>query len=166
LSAQACPGGTLSRVPFLSFLDSTAGSCLAGKCDFRSESNQGSRAKGFPKSGKGAVSAFESQGTDNGAVAIDVFVFDVIQQAAPSSDQHQKTPSGMVVLFVGFQMFGEIGNAVSQQPNLNFRRPCVGVVQFELVDQFLLVIGREYHFLFASSCSIKASSLMWLYTVK
>jgi hypothetical protein len=44
--------------------------------------------------------AFQAQGIDYGAIAIDVFVFDIIQQSAASANEHQKTPAGMVIFFV------------------------------------------------------------------
>ena len=54
----------------------------------------------------------------------------------------------MMILFVNLQVFGEIRNSVGQKSNLYFRGPGIGFVQFEFLDQFLLIIGCESQFLF------------------
>ena len=51
---------------------------------------------------KAGVLFFQPQGFNDGPVAVDVLVFDIIQQAATPADQHQKPSSGMVILLVNF----------------------------------------------------------------
>jgi hypothetical protein len=56
----------------------------------------------------------QAQILQNGPIALHIVVFDIIQQPAPPTDQHQKSPTGVVVLFMEFQMFGQILNPMSQ----------------------------------------------------
>jgi hypothetical protein len=54
----------------------------------------------------------ETQAFDNRPVPFHILVLDVIKESAPLADQHQQTPSGMVILLVDLKMFGQIGNAM------------------------------------------------------
>jgi hypothetical protein len=54
-------------------------------------------------------------------ITIYVFVFNVIEQATSAPDQHQQASTGVVVLFVHFQMLRQISDTMGQQCGLNFR---------------------------------------------
>jgi hypothetical protein len=94
---------------------------------------------------------FQTQGIDNGPVAVDIFEFDVIEQPAASANQHQQPSAGMMIFLVNLQMFGKVGNAVGQKAYLHFWRSRIGLVQFEFFDQYLLILCCKSHFFFASS---------------
>jgi hypothetical protein len=43
---------------------------------------------------------FQAQRINYGPIAIDVFVFYIVQQAAASAYEHQQSPAGMVIFLV------------------------------------------------------------------
>lgn len=63
----------------------------------------------------------QTEGFDNGAIPLNILVFDIIEQSPASADQHQKSSSGMVVFGVNLEMFRQIGYAVRNEANLHFR---------------------------------------------
>lgn len=71
----------------------------------------------------------------------------------------------MVVLFVSFEMLGEVLDAFSQDRDLNFRRSGISFVGFELLDQFLFVLSCNRHgclhpFLGLTSCQERRRELV------
>ena len=50
----------------------------------------------------------EAQGFDDASVALDVVVLYIVQKSATPADHHQKPSSGMMILFVDFQVFGQV----------------------------------------------------------
>ena len=52
--------------------------------------------------------ASEAQGFDDASVTLDVVVFDIVQESSAPADHHQKPPAGMMILFVGFQVLGQV----------------------------------------------------------
>jgi hypothetical protein len=64
----------------------------------------------------------QSQRFDDGAIPLHILVFNIIQQPAAFSNQHQKTSSGEMILAVHLEMVGQIGYSMRQKPNLDFRR--------------------------------------------
>jgi hypothetical protein len=73
---------------------------------------------------------------DNRAVALDIIALDVVEQSATFADQHQQSPTGMVIFLVHFQVLGQIGNPVREQTDLDFWRTRVGVVLFVFFNEF------------------------------
>jgi hypothetical protein len=63
----------------------------------------------------------QSQGFDNGPVALNILVFDIIQESAALADQHQQSSSGMVIFSVNLEVFRQIRNAVRNEADLHFR---------------------------------------------
>jgi hypothetical protein len=55
---------------------------------------------------------FQTQGFNNCPIPIDIFELHIVEQPAASSDQHQQSSAGMMILLVNFQMFGKIGDSV------------------------------------------------------
>jgi hypothetical protein len=96
----------------------------------------------------------QAQGFDNGPVALNILVFDIIQESAAPADQHQQPSSGMVIFGVNLEVFRQIGNTVSNEADLHFRGAGVAFMKFILVDELFLVFGFKNHFLYASCCSI------------
>jgi hypothetical protein len=82
---------------------------------------------------------FQTQGFNNCPVTVDIFELYIVEQSAASSDQHQQSSAGMMVLLMDLQMFGKIGDSVGQKSNLHFRRSRIGLVQFKFFDQLLLI---------------------------
>ena len=50
----------------------------------------------------------EPQGFDDASVALDVVVLHIVQKSPATADHHQKSPAGMMILFMGFQVFGQV----------------------------------------------------------
>jgi len=71
---------------------------------------------------------------DNGFVTLGIVFFEVIQQATPLADQHEKSTPGSVVFLVRLEMLRQLTNAFAQKRDLNFRTPGVGLVGTVLVD--------------------------------
>jgi hypothetical protein len=81
--------------------------------------------------------SFQPERFDDGTVAVDVFVFDIIEQSATPAHEHQQTSTGMVVLLVNLEVFGQIGYAMGQQSDLHLGRSRVAFMQLELIDELL-----------------------------
>jgi hypothetical protein len=89
---------------------------------------------------------FQAQRVNYGPITIDVFVLNIVQQAAASAHKHQQSPAGVVIFFVNLQMLSEGGNTMGQQADLDFGRTRIGFMQLELVNQFLFVFCVKNHF--------------------
>jgi hypothetical protein len=63
----------------------------------------------------------QSQGFDNRPVALNILVFDIIQESAALADQHQQSSSGMVIFGMNLEVFRQIRNAVRNKADLHFR---------------------------------------------
>ena len=64
-------------------------------------------------------------------IALDIELFEVVEQAATLADHHQKTPAGSVVLLVRLEMVRELVDAQAQNRDLDLRT--AGVVRMRLV---------------------------------
>ena len=60
----------------------------------------------------------ESEGLDQGAVALDVTLAEVLQQLTTTTYHHGKAACSSVVLAILLQMLGEVRNTISEQGNL------------------------------------------------
>ena len=68
----------------------------------------------------------DAQLLDNGAVAVDFAVLQVIQHAAALTYQLQQTQTGAVVFLVDLEVLGEVNDAVGEEANLGLGRTGVG----------------------------------------
>src|SRR5665213_2806525 len=74
-----------------------------------------------------------------------VFSLDVIQKRTACCDHFQKPPTRMIVLYVGFEMAGEVIDAFRQDRDLNLGRAGVaGLVGIRL-DDFRFAFGGNRH---------------------
>ena len=74
---------------------------------------------------------------DEGAVALDVSPLEVAQQAAALADHHQQPAAGMVILGMGLKMLGQVLDPVGQEGNLHLAGTGIGLMDFELFNNFL-----------------------------
>jgi len=65
-----------------------------------------------------------------------IIALNIVEQSATLAHQHQQSPTGVVILFVHFQMLGQIGNPMGKQTDLDFRRTRIGVMLFVFFDEF------------------------------
>src|SRR5687768_5810076 len=82
---------------------------------------------------------------DDRAVPLHIGLLEVVKKPAAASDELQQTATGMMVLRMGLEMLGEVGNAVREKCDLHFWRPGIAVMDAILVDDggFLLLRGRQ-----------------------
>ena len=73
--------------------------------------------------GDASRSPANTEPVDQLLVPVWVDGFDVIEQAAPLAHQLEQAPPRMVILGVGLEVIGEIGNPLGQDRDLDFRRP-------------------------------------------
>jgi hypothetical protein len=71
---------------------------------------------------------------DDVFVPFGVVFLEVIKQATPLADQHEKAAPGSVVLSVRFEVLRQLTNALAQQGNLDFGTAGVGAVRLILVN--------------------------------
>jgi arginine exporter protein ArgO len=84
----------------------------------------------------------ETEFLDHSLIAIGIVGFEIIEQATPLADQHEKTAARAVVLLVHLEVFRQSTNPFAQQSDLNFRTTGIGSMRSVLVDEgFLLLSG-------------------------
>jgi hypothetical protein len=79
---------------------------------------------------------------DNRTVTLNIVAFNVIEQSATLTDQHQQSPTGVVIFFMHFQMLGQVGYPMGEKTDLDFRGPGIGVVFFVFFNEFLFGFRR------------------------
>lgn len=60
---------------------------------------------------------------DEVRVALCILCFEIVEQAASPSDQHQQAAAGMMILCVCFEVLGQIVDALAQNSNLYSGEP-------------------------------------------
>jgi hypothetical protein len=84
----------------------------------------------------------ETEFLDHSLIAIGIVGFQIVKQATPLADQHEKTAARAVVLLVHLEVFRQGTNAFAEQRDLHFRTAGVGSMRAVLVDEgFLLLSG-------------------------
>src|SRR4051812_2855133 len=72
---------------------------------------------------------------DDRSVPLDVLTSQVVEHPPSPSDEHQQAALAVEVLLVDLHVLGEVANALREQRDLHFGRPCVGVVQAVVADR-------------------------------
>src|SRR6185437_1036587 len=101
----------------------------------------------------------QSQLVDQIAVAIGVLALQIIEQAAALAHHQQEAAARVVILGVGLEMFGQVGDPVSEQRHLNFRRTGVARMNAVGADEGLFGSGCGRHATGRCSCSSIPSAL-------
>src|SRR6056297_1870416 len=76
----------------------------------------------------------DAQFLDHRAVALDILALQIVEQAPSLADDLEQTPPRVVVLLVGPEMLGQIGDSLRQEGNLDFGRTSVPFVGPELFN--------------------------------
>jgi hypothetical protein len=76
----------------------------------------------------------QSKALNDRSVTLQILFLHIVQKPSPLADELQQPPAGMVVLFMLLEMIGQIGDASTQERDLNFRRSRIGCVQLEIID--------------------------------
>ena len=83
-----------------------------------------------------------SELVDDRAVPLHVSLLEVVKKPAAATDELQQAAARVMVLRVGLEMLGEVGNAVREECDLHFWRPGIGVMNPIRVDEVrLLLLG-------------------------
>jgi hypothetical protein len=84
----------------------------------------------------------EAESLNHGFVALGIVLFEVVEQATPLADQHEKTAARAMVLQVRFEVVRQLTNAFAQQSDLNFWTARIGGMRPVLINEgFLLLSG-------------------------
>ena len=84
----------------------------------------------------------EAKSLNHGFVALGIVFFEVVEQATPLADQHEKTAARAVILQVRFEVVRQLTNAFAQQSDLDFWTAGIGGMRSVLVNEgFLLLSG-------------------------
>ena len=79
---------------------------------------------------------------NDGFVALGIVFFEIVEQATPLADQHEKTTARAMIFLVRFEVLRQLTNAFAQQSDLDFWAARIGGVSSVLVDEgFLLLSG-------------------------
>jgi hypothetical protein len=87
-----------------------------------------------PQSG-GVRLATQTKLFDEGPVAGLINLLDIVEQAAAGRNQLQQAATRVIVLTVALEVLGQVGNALGQDGNLNFRRTSVIWLDGIFLDQ-------------------------------
>jgi len=76
----------------------------------------------------------DAERLDDGAIALDVFGLQIVQETAALADQHQEATTRVMILHVGLEVLGEIRDPFREESDLHFGG--TGVTRFprELLD--------------------------------
>ena len=91
--------------------DSRGGSRRIGKANSRA-------GGGFPLPKK-QVLLTKTEANDQFAIALNISFLEVIEETTTTTNEHQQTTTAVMVIFVGFEVFGQDVDAFGQKRNLN-----------------------------------------------
>src|SRR3990170_4177725 len=94
-----------------------------------------------------ARSAAEAEALDDGAVALDLRLLEVVEQPAALADEQQQATTAVVVVLVRLEVLGEVADPVAEQRDLHLGRTGVAVGRGVLGDDLLLRrgVGSDRH---------------------
>jgi hypothetical protein len=76
---------------------------------------------------------------DQGPITVDIFVFQIVQEAAALTHQLDQSTTGMVVLGMDLKMIRQVTDALAQDGHLDFRGAGVGLMQPVAIDYLLFL---------------------------
>lgn len=79
----------------------------------------------------------DAQRRNDGTIALDIRLFEIVEQASSLTDHHKQTSAGMMVFGVDFEVLGELLNSAGEQRYLHFGRARVALFASVLCDDFL-----------------------------
>jgi hypothetical protein len=94
----------------------------------------------------GGLLLAQSEPLDQHLVLLGILSLQIIQQLAATAYHPQQTPPGMMILDMGLEMLGKIGDPRRQQRDLNFRRTGIALGSLVIFDQLAFLSGCYRHF--------------------
>src|SRR5205085_10186538 len=82
--------------------------------------------------------AAQAELLDEGAVALEIVLLQVVEEAAAAADELEEPAARGVVVAVRPQMLGQLVDALGEHCDLHLRRAGVGLAAAVLLNQFLL----------------------------
>jgi len=83
----------------------------------------------------------DAEFSNDGLVALGIVFLQVIEQASPLADQHEKAAARTVVFLVRLEVLRQLANAFAKQRDLDFRATGVAGMRAVLVDEGFLVLS-------------------------
>lgn len=83
----------------------------------------------------------EAEFMNDGFIALGIVFLQIIQQATPLADQHEKAAARTVVFLVGLEVLRQLTNTLAQQRNLHFWTAGIRGVRAILVNEGLLLLS-------------------------
>ena len=100
----------------------------------------------------------DAQPLDQTSISLVIVFPEIIEKPSPLTYQLEETPAGVVILDVDLEVLREMIDALAQQGNLNFRRARIGLMEFEMVNNFFSLglsnphLSSVHHLSFFFSC--------------
>jgi len=89
--------------------------------------------------------ASQAEPFNYGIVAVNAFLFQIVEQLTALPDQFEKAATGMMVLLMALEVLRQIRDSLAEQRDLHLGRTRVGWVQFKGVDYGFLPVRGHYH---------------------
>src|SRR5580698_10052752 len=74
-------------------------------------------------------------------IPLGIVFLQVVEQATPLADQHEKAAARAVVFLVRLEVLRQLANALAQQRDLYFRTSCIRCVRTVLVNEGLFLLS-------------------------
>src|SRR4051794_12936477 len=132
---RACPGATTEDRPAGGLRRGSSASCGGRR------TREGTVRWTIPSSYLPA----QAEPLDEGAVAADVGLGQVVQQAATTADQQEQAPAAVVVVLVLLEVLGQVADPAGQHRDLDLRRAGVVLDRRVLGHDLLLDSALERH---------------------
>ena len=78
---------------------------------------------------------------DDRLIPLGIVFLQVVEQATPLADQHEKAAARTVVFLVRLEVLRQLANALAQQRDLDFRAAGIAWMRAVLVDEGFLVLS-------------------------
>jgi len=86
----------------------------------------------------------QSETLDDVAVSFHVFFLEVVKEPSSLPDKFQQSPARMMILFVNLEVLSQIPDAGADQCDLNFRRPRILLMLFEIAYNFFFSLFIQH----------------------
>ena len=112
------------------------------------EPGRGMRAEACRRNVREERLLAQSEAFDQGAVPLCIASLHVIEQAPPPADHLEEPPPGMMVLGVGLEVLGQLGDALREKGDLDLGGSGVAFMAPVACDRFRFLRGELGQFLF------------------
>lgn len=89
--------------------------------------------------------AAQAEALDQGSVARDIDLSEVVQQVAATADHEEQATPGVMVVLVLFEVLGKVPDPLAQQGDLRFRGPSVSTPKPIFGQDASLLFGGQRH---------------------